>query len=690
MTLDYAQRLGSYLPSHVEVGEMLLPKRLLESDEGGFPVFDSHGACVDSIGPVYDKNERDILALLRIRVVFGLDNSEKRQLGSFVCKRLASFFLHCYPDSITSIDLHACEVNICAHLASKLSHLGAIKLSRDKGRGISEQQLESLLSFIRTNRAAFPRKKPIHLDFDETWDYKSNRIDMYHSQQTQQQQLRFFEREYQAPRIALYEAVGNPISIDAGPCPGFYTIGKDISVDTLASLCDLDKQRHFYGETFDQQAFLRRCHCLESLEISVHCPDMFAWAVERLADGTVGYSEHLLRSLHDVQLRANLSVLNDVMAAFGDTLRHVKVQEASLPPSKQLDDVVCDVRFSRHSRVGDWILPFIRTINIVCHPYSGVYLGDFSSCPKLEKLKIKLIGDPNEDQAYIAPVWRLPHLKTLELIQTAALLFNYDSLDHMPSLESLVLIARSIGGKHPVMIPRLCSYYPPKKSSDGIALISTLTSQRWKDQWDLPRLKVIVLHGSPSTVFCFNWLKGCPSLKNLELYTPETFQRAVLSSSSEIAIMPPNLSAIDLQYGSGSIKDVDDSGFDHGMASLLESRLETITLEGPWVMSEADLARMLSFYAPNLERLRLPSDSCPVESDNWTWLGDQFVQATVNSRSLKHLESRVKVSEEIKSELGLDRIAPWEVKKCEEANKKILLVQEQNYVSKHEGGILCK
>lgn len=128
---------------------------------------------------------------------------------------------------------------------------------------------------------------------------------------------------------------------------------------------------------------------------------------------------------------------------------------------------------------------------------------------------------------------------------------------------------------------------------------------------------VIVLHGPPSIVFCFSWLRGCPSLKNLELNTPQTFQRAMLSSSSEIAIMPPNLPVMDLQHRSGGVKDVDDSGFDHRMALLLESKLETITLEGSWVMSEADLARVLTFYAPNLERLRLPLDSRHVESDNW-------------------------------------------------------------------------
>lgn len=111
MTLDYAQHLGSYLPNHVEVEEMLHPRCLLDSVESGFPLFDIHGASVDSIGPVYDKNERDMLALLRIRVAFGLVISEKRRLGTFVCKRLASLFLHCYPEPTTTIDLHACEVD---------------------------------------------------------------------------------------------------------------------------------------------------------------------------------------------------------------------------------------------------------------------------------------------------------------------------------------------------------------------------------------------------------------------------------------------------------------------------------------------------------------------------------------------------------------------------------------------------
>ncbi|KAG0355732.1 hypothetical protein BG005_005335 [Podila minutissima] len=672
-TLDYGQFLGAHMLHSVAIEQILRPSQFYEPAEGGFPLFDIHGARIDSIEPTYDENEREMLRLLDLRATaYRLDGKDKTYLRKVASKRLAHLFIPCYPESITIIDLHACQINPYFRLASKLSVLDTIRLCREKAEVIPEQHLQNLVTFIHMNQAAFPRKKPLHLDFDESWGFSPILVNMYRLQHSAKNCA---ELAYQKPRITLYEAVGNPISINATPCPKFYDTCKNISVDSLESLCDYRKRY-----AISQQAFLQQCHRLKSLEMLVHYPDMFSWAVNRLPDGTVEHSKHLLHSLQDVQLRASLSVLNDVMAAFGNTLRHVKVQYDCLP-STQLDDVIYDVRFSRHCMVGNWNLPFIRTIHIECDVRFGVYVGDFSGFPSLISLKMCLNGEPIAHQAYIAPVWSLPQLKVLELELAAAILFNYDSLDHMPSLEKLVLGSGRYW-KPPVMIPRLSGYFTPEESVDRMATTSEDTSRAWKDQWHMPNLKSLILVGIPSAVFCFNWLKGCPSLEVLEIDATLTFRRGSLwSSSSSVATMPSSLPAMDHQSNSHGVEGIDDFGFDHRMTPLLESKLCSIKLAGRLVLTETDLTRILGLYAPNLTKLLvLKSHYYLTESNDWTWRGDQLVRAAFNSSSLRYLESHYKISEDIKSQLGLVNIAWEEVKKNKDADKKIFQVQRLYYV----------
>ncbi|KAG0089927.1 hypothetical protein BGZ92_003983 [Podila epicladia] len=676
-TLDYGQFLATHMHRSVDIEQILRPSQFYEPAESDFPLFDIHGARVDSISPTYDENEREMLRLLDLRTTaYRRDGMDKRYLWEVTSKRLAYLFIPCYPESITIIDLHACETNPYFHLASKLSALDTIKLRREKAEAIPKQHLQNLVTFIHMNQAAFPRKKPLHLNFDGSWQYSPVLAQKYRLQHSTKRPI--IESAYQKSRITLYEAVGNPISINATPCPKFYGACKNISVNSLEYFYDL-RQRH----AFSQQAFLQQCHRLKSLTISVHYPDMFSWAVNRLWDGTVERSEHLLHNLQDVdvQLRASFSVLNDVMAAFGETLLHVKVQCGLLEVSSQLDDVIYDVRFSRHCKVGEWNLPFIRTIHIECNVRFGVYVGDFSGSPSLTSLKMRLNGEPIANQVYLAPVWSLPQLKVLELELAAAMLFNYDSLDHMPSLENLVLSSGRYW-KPPVKIPRLSSYFTPEGSIGEIATTSEDMSQSWKDQWHMPKLKSLILVGMPSVVFCFNWLKGCPSLEVLDINATQTLRRGSLwSTSSSVANMPSCLSTMDRLSNSRGVEGIDDLGFDHGMAPLLESKLYSIKFSGRWILTETALTRILGLYAPNLTKLSvLKSHYGLAESNEWSWRGDPIVRAAFNSSSLRYLDSHYKVSEGIKSQLGLVKIAWSEMQKNKDAGKKIFGVQGLHYV----------
>ncbi|KAG0013104.1 hypothetical protein BGZ81_001235, partial [Podila clonocystis] len=668
-TLDYGQFLGAHMLPSVDIEHFIRPSQFYEPAEGNIPLCDIHGASIVSIGPTYDENEREMLRLLDLRATaYRLDGMDKQYLRKITSKRLAHIFIPCYPESITTISLHACETNPYFRLASKLSVLDTIKLSRENDEMIPEQHLQNLVTFIRMNQASFRRKKPLHLVFDKSWKYSP--ILVRHLTRKGKTEL-----DYQKPRITLYEAVGNPISINANPCPRFYATCKNIGVDSLESLRDRGRRK----DAFAQLAFLQQCHRLKFLEMFVHSPDMFSWAVTRLPDGSVERSEHLLCNLQDVHLYAILSVLNDVMAAFGNTLRHVKVQNYGVPTSTQPADVIYDVRFSRHCKLGDWISPFIRTINIECNVRFGVYVGDFSDCPSLTSLVMSLNGEPIANQAYIAPAWRLPRLITLELKLAAAILFNYDSLDHMPSLEILVLDSGRCW-KPPVMIPRLSSYFPPEGSFDSATTASAYMSQAWKDQWHMPNLKTLNLCGIPSAVFRFNWLKALPSLEVLDLDAAVPFWCSSLWSSSS-GVVPASLAAMDLQNNSCGIEGVDDSGFDHGMVPLLESKLHKIKLAGRWNLTEIVLARIFGLYAPNLTTLLVSkSRHYQAEIGDCIWRGDLLVRAAVNSSSLRYLMSHYKISEEIKSQLSLVEIAWMDVKKYEYSDQKILYIQGRHYI----------
>ncbi|KAG0029626.1 hypothetical protein BGZ82_007819 [Podila clonocystis] len=188
------------------------------------------------------------------------------------------------------------------------------------------------------------------------------------------------------------------------------------------------------------------------------------------------------------------------------------------------------------------------------------------------------------------------------------MLFDFDSLDYMPALERLVMIAGS-SDYQPIptcCIPRLAAYRCRKRTHVEAEVSQTpnpTVGTKWKDHWDLPRLKDLRLEGPPSSVFCFKWLASCPSLESIHLRTFRAFQRLPLLSSSKNATLLPIEAPSETWLKVARFENADDSGFDQSMVPLVESKLEEITLEGPWVMSMQDLTNVLAVYAPNLKSL---------------------------------------------------------------------------------------
>lgn len=66
------------------------------------------------------------------------------------------------------------------------------------------------------------------------------------------------------------------------------------------------------------------------------------------------------------------------------------------------------------------------------------------------------------------------------------------------------------------------------------------------------------------------------------------------------------------------------------MAPLVDSKLQRITLQGLWVMSESDLFKVLTVYAPNLVSLKVNMIHAVSPQQQTSWHGFQFLKAVTS------------------------------------------------------------
>lgn len=76
---------------------------------------------------------------------------------------------------------------------------------------------------------------------------------------------------------------------------------------------------------------------------------------------------------------------------------------------------------------------------------------------------------------------------------------------------------------------------------------------------------------------------------------------------------------------------MDDSGFDPKMVPLVKSKLRSIVLQGPWVISNYGLSKVLTFYTPNLTSLRVDRIHAVDGQQEKPWHGVQFVKTVANA-----------------------------------------------------------
>ncbi|KAG0317957.1 hypothetical protein BGZ97_004587 [Linnemannia gamsii] len=483
---------------------------------------------------------------------------------------IAQMMLHYNVECITDYSFHVSEASKNLPLAPKLAKLRRLHVHRDDS--LPQKHIQDTIAFIRLNKKAFPRKPCLQLGFDYRWSMFDS------SEYTSIKEARNAMFNLTKSKLELYEAVGEPAELYIGYIPGFYGLAGNISTERLLILDDEYQFRIDLGEGPDMEAFLRRCHRLDTIRMEVGHPYLFSWAAQHARDHP---SSTLLPALDDLYFwsdrpyRFSIHALNDSMAAFSKSLGQVHIINSHDFCTRRQETnpwvLQQDLEKSRMIRtaplsngIGDWPfpLPRLRSLKIDLRCTSTIQIGSLDQCFNLEDLDLRfgsigegpraLVPDDNDPDAdprrqapldpSLFPKWTLPKLKFLRLDGTPALRFDYDSLETMPNLETLSLSCRKkVDLENRLMdIPRLSlhtsRFYSASTSKEPITAPSSMDSTQdtssmdftqdpsvtskgsiWTRTWTLPKLKTLEMEGPTAAVFTFDWLKGCPSLTSVTL-----------------------------------------------------------------------------------------------------------------------------------------------------------------------------
>lgn len=98
------------------------------------------------------------------------------------------------------------------------------------------------------------------------------------------------------------------------------------------------------------------------------------------------------------------------------------------------------------------------------------------------------------------------------------------------------------------------------------------------------------------------------------------------------------------------------------MMPLVESRLDTIYLEGAWVISEHDLSKVLSVYAHNLTTLQVDKIHAMNEQDEMHHYGLRFLKVVMDVIGSRSDSSQAETSTEEAGNPGPIPQAGWKLK----------------------------
>ncbi|KAG0091093.1 hypothetical protein BGZ92_001507 [Podila epicladia] len=479
-----------------------------------------------------------------------------------VAEALNRLVIHYNPAHIQVLSVEILDMTLYTPYADQMAALHRLELSRTERFG--KAHLDKTLLFIRTNQTTFPKKGSLHIELLGNWE-PTELMDWEHESRLSEM-LRFDE-----PKLAIYRANGRPRVMDVGYNPKFYDLRFGILSANLEVFKDVNGARTWEnGKLAKQQTFLARGQQLRSLHLRVDEPDALSWVVNSsLGDIATGRDEKA-RKLEELRLVSSysdslLSAANDAARSLNSDLQKINLET--------WNDVVSN-SITRCAKMGDW----------------------------MDK------DEARDRLATLAPIWNLPRLISLVLKGFPALQFNYDSLRTMVALEELNLIAK-IGASLWANCPKLNSHVArnpaaANNNNNNSRSEETEGGPMWTDTWMLPKLKRLVLHGLPSIVFSFEWLRSCPSLMVVDLVADDRRpQRVPLSWKSPSARFLPR---------------------------PMESSPHNNKADKNKLVQKEDLVLTLAVYAPNLHRFEFPRLLDGRQAD-----GYRFVKAVMDAEKMK-------------------------------------------------------
>ena len=572
---------------------------------------------------------------------------------------LLNLLLYYNHDFVTEMSMHTMDAGAFLAKVDKMVRLSSITLHRDDS--LPDDHLRNITLGILLHRAAFPGKPALKVKFHSGWHHLH-----FTAPDLDVSEIMLIRRGLQLPQTIIYQALARPVAMMAGEFQHFYHLCQGVELDHLRSFTDEYLDRYDNGEGPAREAFLKSCTALENLRLGVGTPYDLSWAAQYALSGVSTVNSLSVHpKLRGIALtsyrpiRFLVLAMNDALTAYAGSLRSITAYSNSY--SEDRVGVPVDLQNARRSlerrlrtsplacTIGDWILklPCLTSLDFVFSGGASISIGSLSQCPNLESLNISFGDRPREHEVqdddeeiygpltslqdpqgmgdgppgqqpiqtlperqpsaeYIKkittlfPKWTLPRLRKLRLLDSAALRFNYESLNSMQALESLELKVYdrdTLLMKYRHRIPKLDAHEsrpaPSAKNQGSLIEQGDEDSAVWTTTWHLPYLKKLHMEGPPAHVFNIGWLKACPQLSTVRLATWGSPQRIPLHAHSA------------LSYSIPAAPEPTRRETRATTAPLLDSVLEFIFLEGPWMMTRGDMVELLTVYAPHLQKLNV-------------------------------------------------------------------------------------
>ncbi|KAF9908948.1 hypothetical protein EC991_009248 [Linnemannia zychae] len=386
----------------------------------------------------------------------------------------------------------------------------------------------------------------------------------------------------------------------------------------------------------ESHLFLQNCRTLNVLIIPSLGQGSFAWAVQEKLDldklnlnisgqrqghrqettavslssssGRPAHVQYGLVPLETVEIREFrepfTDEVDDIAFAFSQTLKHLKADASSFVVAQQPQQQPRSIYFGR-----GWVhLPVLTQLSL--NAKNARLIIDqqlFVHCPNVS---IVTLTDEthqyqcqdllqHQHQQLYQPV-SLAQLKTITLVGWPALMFHPDILHTTPNITYLSILTYQRSDDYyipPVGELNQSFGIQPSIVDYGIGAGATIVRPHWSWDWHLPHLKTLKLTSEFAYRFQFRMLVGCPALDVLDLnISTQSRRHTRFLTISELYYQPTTIS---IENSDNNERSQQPQQKERVIAPLLR----TLSLVGPWKITDNNLSGFLTETFPNLTYL---------------------------------------------------------------------------------------